>query len=369
MKKNCIAIFVAAILVCGCAGSAQQNKEEVTYQENTVTVDAESPILSKLSYETVAEQPFNNEFRTVGTVQAETGHFAEVNVPFDGRVTRSLVSLGTKVTAGQTLFEMSSPEFLEASKSYLQNVKIFEKAKADYDRKKVLAEHGITSKRELEEVKVEFENARQDMEAAAATLRAYGNDPASVKMGQNMRIVAPISGEVVYNGVTVGAFTKADSDPLITIADLNKVWVNALIKERFIGMVVKGGQAEIVPESGTAEPIMGQVINVGNMVDEETRSVQVIINCDNKDLALKHGMYVSVHFLSEQQNAIVVPSTAVFQGEETAYVFVCTSQKNVFEKRLVELGGSNDDNSKLCIKKGLKAGERIISVGGLYLNN
>lgn len=369
MKKNCYAIFMAAILTCSCAGNVQQNKEEVTYQGNTVTVDLESPILPKLNYATLAEQPFSNEFRTVGTVQAETGHFAEVNVPFDGRVTRSLVSLGTKVSAGQTLFEMSSPDFLEASKAYLQNVKIFEKAKADYERKKVLVEHGITSKKELEEVLVEYENARQDMEASAATIRAYGNDPASVKMGQNMRIVAPISGEVVYNGVTVGAFTKADSDPLITIADLKKVWVNALVKERFIGTVVKGGQAEIVPESGVGEPIMGQVINVGNMVDEETRSVQVVISCDNQNLLLKHGMYVSVHFLSEQQNAIVVPSTAVFQGEENSYVYVCTDQKNVFEKRQVELGGNNDDNSQICIKNGLKAGERIITVGGLYLNN
>ena len=128
---------MAAILTCSCAGNVQQNKEEVTYQGNTVTVDLESPILPKLNYATLAEQPFSNEFRTVGTVQAETGHFAEVNVPFDGRVTRSLVSLGTKVSAGQTLFEMSSPDFLEASKAYLQNVKIFEKAKAWRDSRMV----------------------------------------------------------------------------------------------------------------------------------------------------------------------------------------------------------------------------------------
>lgn len=369
MIKLLSASAMAVVLLAACQGNAQQNTEEVIYQENNITVKESSPILTKLKYETIALQPFSNEFRTVGTVQAETGHFAEVNVPFDGRVLRSLVSLGSKVSAGQTLFEMSSPEFLETSKAYFQSVQNYEKAKADYERKKVLTEHGISSKKELQEAQVEAENARHDMESAAATLRVYGTDPTNMKMGQPMRIVAPISGEVVRNDVTVGAFTKADSDPLITIADLNKVWVNALIKERYIGSVTKGGKAEIVIEGSSDEPIEGQVINVGNLVDEESRSVQVIISCNNPDLKLKHGMYVSVHFLAEAQDAVVVPATAIFQGEESSYVYVCTDQKNMFQKRKVELGGSNDDSSMVCIKSGLKAGEKIISVGGLYLNN
>ena len=369
MNKKFTAIIMAAILLSACSSKVQQNAEEITYQGNTVTVQGESPIIGKLNIQTLALTPFSSEFRTVGTVQAETGHLAEVNVPFDGRILRSNVTLGAKVSAGQTLFEMSSPDFLAASKDYFQFVQNYEKAKADYDRKKVLMEHGIVSKKELEEAFTEAENARHDKESAAATLKVFGTDPASMKLGQAMRIVAPISGEVVRNDVTVGAFTKADSEPLVTIADLNKVWVNALIKERYIGSVVKGGTAEIVPEGADMEPIIGQVLNVGNMVDEETRSVQVIISCDNKDLRLKHGMYVSVHFLAEPKDAIVVPSTAVFQGEEHSFVYVCTDQKNVFQKQQVELGGSNDDNSMICIKSGLKAGDRIISVGGLYLNN
>lgn len=368
MKKYS-AILMALLMLCACTKNAEQPTAEISNNGNTVTVSAESPILNKIKYETIALKPFCDEFRTVGTVQAETGKFAEVNVPFDGRVTRANVSLGAKVHAGQSLFELSSPDFLEASKEYFQNLQNYEKAKNEYDRKKVLSQHGIASQKELEEAFTELENARHDKEYSAASLKAYGTDASTMKMGQAMHIVAPISGEVVKSDLTVGSFVKADSDPMITIADLHKVWINARVKEHFINQVSQGGKAEIRSESDPDQLFEGQILNVGNLVDEETRSVQIVISCDNPELRLKHGMYVSVHFLSEAKESVVVPSTAVFQGEQRSYVFVCTSQPNVFERREVELGMSNDNNTEISIRKGLEAGERIIAEGGLYLND
>ncbi len=368
MKKYS-ATLMALLMLCACTKNAEQKTAEVSYEGYIVTVSSESPILSKIKYETIATKAFSDEFRTVGTVQAEAGKYAEVGVPFDGRVIRSLVKLGAKVHAGQTLFEVSSPDFLEASKEYFQNLQNYEKAKNDYERKMVLAQHGIASQKELEESFAEFENARHDKEYSAASLKVYGTDASQMKLGQSMTIVAPISGEVVKNDVTPGAFVKADSDPMMTIADLNKVWVNARIKEHYIGQVSAGGKAEIRSESDPDNIIEGQIINVGNLVDEETRSVQVVIGCDNQDLKLKHGMYVSVHFVNEPKDAIVVPSTAVFQGEKKSYVFICKEQPNSFERREVELGSSNDENTEICIRKGLQVGERIIAEGGLYLND
>ncbi|MCQ2147618.1 MAG: efflux RND transporter periplasmic adaptor subunit, partial [Bacteroidales bacterium] len=193
MKRIIVSGVAAASLLCSCAGNVETPTQELVYKGDTVTVSVESSILSKLEIETLSVEPFSDEFRTVGTAQAENGHYAEVGVPFDGRIARSFVRLGLKVSAGQALFEFSSPEFLEASKEYFQSQKNYEKAKADYDRKKELLSHGISSQRDLEEALTEAENARHDMEYAESTLRVYGADPKSIQMGQSMRIVAPIS--------------------------------------------------------------------------------------------------------------------------------------------------------------------------------
>lgn len=369
MKKIYIAAIVMAAALASCRNGAEIIVEDVTYSSDTVRVAAGSSILPKIVVEAVSLEPFASEFRTVGTVRAENGHYAEVGVPFDGRITRANVRLGSKVRAGETLFEMSSPEFLEASRDYFQSLRSYDRARADYQRKKDLMEYGLTSQKELDEAFTEAENARQDKEYAEATLRVYGTSPEAVKSGEPMKVISPVSGEVVLNNVTVGAFAKADDESLVTVADLSRVWVTALVKERFIGMVTRGAVAEIITEADPGNVIVGEIINVGNIVDEETRSVQVVVDCDNKTSRLKHGMYVSVHFLSESSDMIVVPSSAVFQGEQSSYVFVCTSEQNVYVRRDVTIGSANDDNSKVSIIGGLKPGDRVIVSGGLYLNS
>lgn len=370
MKKTYYAIVMACLLLAACKGESGKSTEEISYNADTVTVKASSPILSKIRKETLKVEKFSSEFRTVGTVQAEMGHYAEVGVPFDGRIISSKVMLGSRVRSGQILFEVSSPDFFEASKTYFQNLRIYETAKSAYERKKALQDAGVVSIRELEEAYTEVENARQEKASSEAAFKAYGMDPSSMEPGQAMRIVSPISGEVVRCNITTGSFTKADGNSLLTITDLRRVWVTAQVKERFIGAVSKGGKVEIFTEAEPQVPIPGKVLNIGNLVDEQTRSVQVIVECDNAELKLKHGMYVSVHFISEPADAIVVPATALFQGEESGYVFMVSDKgENIFVRRRVIVGESNDDNTRIHIKGGLQNGEKIVSDGGLFLNN
>lgn len=361
---------VACLLLSSCKGGGETNIEEISYQGDSVIVSTSSPILSKIKVESLSLEPFHSEFRTVGTVQAEMGHYAEVGVPFDGRITTSRVMLGSQVHSGQTLFEVSSPDFFEASKTYFQNLRSYEAARSSYERKKALQDAGVISLRELEEAYTEAENARHAKAASEAAFKAYGMDPSSMEPGQAMSIVAPISGEVVRCNITPGAYTKADGDALLTIADLRKVWITAHVKERFIGTVTKGGRVEIFTEAEPESAIWGHVLNIGNLVDEQTRSVQVVVACDNPDLKLKHGMYVSVHFISEPKDAIVVPATAVFQGEKTSYVYMAPDTGgNTFVRRRVIVGESDDANTRIHVLEGLHAGEHIVASGGLYLNN
>ena len=357
------------LLIISCKDAGEKNVAEIVYKGDTVMVDTSSPILTKIKTEVLKEEPFCSEFRTVGTIQAETGNYAEVGVPFDGRITSAKVMLGSHVRAGQTLLEVSSPEFFEASKLYFQNLRLYETAQSAYQRKKALQESGVVSQRELEEAFATAEAALQEKTAAEAAFKAYGMNPAHLELGQAMPIVAPISGEVVRCNITPGTFAKADGEAIVTIADLSKVWIMAQVKERFIGAVSHGGKVEIFTEADSGNPILGSVLHIGNLVDDQTRSVQVIVACDNADQRLKHGMYVSVHFITETKEAIVVPATAIFQGEKTCYVYMASETKNTFVRREVTVGESDGNNAKVHVLNGLCSSETIVSEGGLYLNN
>lgn len=370
MKKTYYAITVACLLLSSCRVEGEKATNEITFRSDTVIVDALSAILSEIKVESLHKELFHSEFRTVGTVGAPMGHYAEVGVPFDGRIMSSKVMPGSMVRRGQTLFEVSSPEFFDAAKVYFQNLRRLQTSQSSYERKKTLHQEGVVSLRELEEALTQVEDARQEKAASEAAFKAYGMNPSTMEPGQPMRIVAPISGEVVRCNITPGTYVHSDDDALLAIADLGSVWVTAQVKERFIGSVSKGGRAEIFTEAEPQIPIWGKVLNVGNLVDPQTRSVQVIVECDNPILKLKHGMFVSVHFVSEPVESVVVSATAVFQGGNANYVYVAADgADNKFIPRQVVTGEPNDDNTRIQILDGLHPGDRIVTDGGLFLNN
>lgn len=369
MKSTYCALIVASFTVAACSSNGERNVPELSYAGDTVTVNIDSPILSRLRMEKVGAEQFSSRFSTVGTVQAETGRYAEVTVPFDGRIISSNVRLGSRVHAGQTLFEMSSAEFLETSKLYFQNRRNYETAKANYERKKSLESSGIVSKRELEEAATEAENARHELECTESSIRVFGIDPSTITVGQAQKIVAPISGEVVKNTLTPGAFVKADGGEAVTVADLARVWVTVQVKERYINSLHVGEKAEVYTEADPANPIIGKVLYVGSLVDDQTRSVQVVVSCDNADRRLKHGMYVSVKVVAEPKSTILIPSTALFQGDGMTYVYICTEDPNVFLRHEVKAGVQDDGKSRVTVLGGLEEGDEIVAEGGLYLNS
>lgn len=370
MKKTIIAFIGAIMVLCtSCAGQEENHIEEITYNEDTVSISDNSPILSRLKFETVSTEPFSREFRTVGTVGAEAGRYVEVGVPFDGRVQKVNVRIGSRVTAGQALFELSSAEFLETSKQYFQSLETYEKVKANYERKRTLQTSGIISEREMQEVQTEYENALKDKECSEAAITLLGMDPANIIMGQPLAISSPISGEVVKFEITPGSYLKADSDPVITVADLKTVWVTARVKEHSIYSVSEGATTEIYTEAAKGRQLLGKVIYIGNIVDEQTRSVEVIIECDNREKILKHGMFVSIHFMEKPEDSILVPTTAVFQGDGSSYVYVTIDQSGCFIRRKVVTGPENPKKSRILIESGLEKGETILTEGGLFLNN
>lgn len=368
MKISVKTLFVILLAVSCGRRSATVQEQQLTYSGDSIIVSANSPITNKIKTTGLTLVPFSSEFRTVGTARAENGKYAEVIIPFDGRITRSHVTLGQRVRTGQALFEMYSPEFNGLVKEFFQAQRTAEKARAEYGRKKVLLEHGLVSQSELEVLYTEQEVATRDLEAATSTLGIYNVDLEKVKVGQPVVITSPISGEVVENNVTAGQYVKSDDDSPVTVADLGSMWVTALVKEHYIGSVSKGSRVEVMVESAPGTILEGRIVNIGNIVDEESRAVQVVIACDNSDQILKHGMYVSVHFISEPAESVVVPASALFQGEQSNYVFKATDDPRIFIRQRVITGSGNDDNSAICITEGLKTGDRIVTEGGIYLS-
>jgi cobalt-zinc-cadmium efflux system membrane fusion protein len=106
------------------------------------------------------------------------------------------------------------------------------------------------------------------------------------------------------------------------------------------------------------------VYHINEIVDEATRSVKVLIECDNPDRKLKPGMYATVNFSTTPVNSIMIPVTALMQKDSSQYVWIKTG-KNQFAKRSVVAGET--DQKVVRITSGLKPGDVIMTEGGIYM--
>ncbi|MDR2042521.1 MAG: efflux RND transporter periplasmic adaptor subunit [Tannerella sp.] len=362
-------LFILA-WVCVALASCKQNipaneNADIRYRGDTLVVPENSPALKEIVIGSARLQDFSAEFRTVGTVRPVSGKLAGIAPPFAGRILKSCVRLGQRVSAGSPVFELGSSEFYEATKTYFAAQSANELAQLHYNRQKDLAAHGVAAQKELEEAENEAHIAGQELEQAQATLQLFQIDAASLRMGQPLTVVSPISGEVVKSNITVGNYTGEDSEPLVIVADLSQVWVAALVKEKYFGSIQPGDRVEIFTNAHPDKVIWGTIHYTGEMLDEETRSLEVIVECNNADRELKIGMFCEVHFLSSPSKAIILPATAVMQEQDHDYVWVEISKGN-YVRRKVETESVHPDGVRVI--RGLGEGEKVVMKGGIYLN-
>ena len=362
--------YIRALLclpfVVAC-GNHQTTKEvmDVTFEGDLMVIHEDSPILKQIVVQKAQLQDFEAEFRTVGTVRPVAGKWAEIAPPFAGRIVKSSVRLGQRIAAGAPIFELSSSAFYEAVKIYFAAQSEHEVAQRNYHRQKELAAHGVASQRDLEEAQSEANIAQREYEQAAASLRIYHVDVATLQMGQPLTVVSPIAGEVIKHDITLGGYVPEDVEPIAIVADLSSVWVAALVKEKYFGAIQQGDRVEVYTDAHPGKIIWGTIYYIGEILDEETRSLEVIVVCDNTDRELKLGMFCEAHFLSAPTKAVILPATALMQGLDNAYVLI-EVEKGKYVRR--QVASESYHRNEVHIISGISEGEKVVVEGGYLFN-
>lgn len=331
---------------------------------DTILIPSKSNISDKIKTEKVTYELYKNKIVTSGIVRAIPNNYAEIASPFSGRIIRSFISLGQKVDIGSPIFELSSPSFFEAGTAFYHSNQEMQLAEKNLKRQQDLFYNGVGTQKDLEEAEVNYELTKRDYENSVASLKVYQVNSDDLVLGQPLIVRSPIKGEVVENNIVIGQYLKEDADPVAIVAELSSVWVIGQLKEKDIYFVHKSDEVEIKLTGMPDVPLKGKVFHISEMLDEETRSVQVHVLCQNKDRIMKPGMFVTTQFSGASDDAILIPANSVFQMEGSSFVFISLGN-NKFLKRSVEISGT--DNDHVILKSGLKPSDEIVVEGGLFL--
>jgi len=218
--------------------------------------------------------------RLFGKIGFDETSVARLSAYFSGRIDRLFVNyIGVPVRQGDHLAEIYSPELISA----------FEELK--------LASISVANS--ADSSSFIRDTARQTLAAAKDKLRLFGltqDQVLQIESGTfdttQLTIYAPIGGVVTHLAVREGDYVQT-GDPIATVADLSRLWLDLEAYESQLPMLNWGQKVTFTVEAHPGEQFTGQISFIEPFIDERTRTAVVRVAVDNTDGRLKPGMFTT----------------------------------------------------------------------------
>jgi cobalt-zinc-cadmium efflux system membrane fusion protein len=325
--------------------------------------------MSHVQVLTVQPTTLTRSLRLTGAVAYNSFRTTPVITQVSGPVSRVVVVPGQKVTQGEPLLYVASPDYSQLRTNYLKAKDAYALAKKANARAQDLYQHHAIAEQVVEQTESAEVQAGGDLVAAQAALKVMGvTDPDAVVQAPpsfEVPVKAPIGGLVVEQDVSAGQLIQPGTTQCFMISDVSTVWVLVNIYQKDLPYVRVGDQVAIQTDT-YPEVFHGRIAYVAASLDPNTHTLQARIETNNPGEKLKKDMYVVATVNAGViPNAIAVPDAAVLRDNENQpFVYVAASA-NQFGRRSVSLGESL--NGETEITSGLRAGDQVVGNGGLFL--
>jgi len=345
------AVLATGLLLSGCS----EKKQPAMAPRVPVTV---ADVLQK----TVPMQ-----VRVIGNVDPYT------TVGIKPQITGEIVGVhfteGQDVKKGQLLFTFDPRPFeadlLRAQANLAQDEAKAKNAEVEHQRYRRLMEAGVVAKEQAEQMETND----------AAMLATVNADRAQVEYARVQlvytKIYSPMDGRTGNLMLHRGTVVKANPDnPIITINQINPIYVTFSVPQQVLPEIkqhmAKGKLKVMATIQGQEDrPEAGMLTFIDNNVDLTTGTIKLKGTFANRDRRLWPGQYVNVALtLTEEPNAIVVPTQAIQTGQDGSYVFVVKPDLTA-ESRPVKVERNIDNQA--VIESGLSAGEKVVTDGQIRL--
>jgi RND family efflux transporter MFP subunit len=234
-----------------------------------------------------------------------------------------------------------------------------------------LYERKAFSERQMQAAEADLKAAKAQYDAAVKRLEALGNSPSAEgsratigSANASYMVRAPLSGYVTKVNKSIGE-QVAPGEAIVEISNLNTVWVEAPIFEKDLSRLAGNISATFTTPAYPDQEFKGTVVDIGAVIDEQTRAAKVIFQLPNDGRALRLGMQANVRLdAGEQVTAMMIPKEAVLEHEGKKIVYVLLSGEE-FERREVTIG--DELVGKVAVLAGLNKGERVVTQGAYQL--
>jgi cobalt-zinc-cadmium efflux system membrane fusion protein len=331
-----------------------------------IVVPETSLLRTQLAVEPASAKDVARELVLPAMVEADPARTVNVLPSVTGQIMDLMVQLGGRVTKGQQLAIIDSSDLAQSLSDEEKARSALKLTKQTLDRLMVLERTSAIAIKDREQAQSDYAQAVSELERADARLRAIGAPLDAKANTRLLSVKSPIAGSVIALQVAPGAYVNDPTAAMMTIANLDTVWVTANVPEKDVSFVYPGQTVKVAVTSYPGRDFSGKVLFVSDVIEPDTRRNKVRIEFQNPDKALKPNMFATVTFIAPPVTQITVPNSALLMTNDRTSVFV-EVESWAFERRNVEI--SYQEGTATAVKSGLSPGDRVVVKGAVRLND
>ena len=281
------------------------------------------------------------QIKTVGHVDYDENGIHGVHPRVEGWLTRLYVKTkGESVAVGDDLYDLYSPQLVNAQEEYLTAY--------------------VNGNQAL------IESARQRLQAFNVPADVIEMIKKNQAVTQSVTFRAPHSGVIRKIEVAEGAFVSPGSQ-LMTIADLSNVWLTAEIFETDIARVEPGDEMQFSTPVAPGVVQRTSIDFVYPMLEAVTRTLQVRATVDNEAGLLRPNMFTDMTIpLRSPRETLLVPKSAVIRTEDQNRV-VLASADGTYKSVAVTVGRTGDKDTEIL--EGLQQGDKVVTAAQFLIDS
>jgi cobalt-zinc-cadmium efflux system membrane fusion protein len=365
--KGHLTLAAVCLALAGCQGSTKSaDVDAAMFSDNQglLTVPPASPLRSHLVVQAVGADGAARMIDLPASVEADPARVANILTPLTGRVAALKVALGQHVKRGQVLAIIASGDLAQAYDDDDKARDALDLAARTLERARGVREAGGAANKDLEAAQSAYNQA--EAEQTRTRVRLNSLNGANAGHIRELVLTAPQSGVVTTLSIASGVQVSDPTAVLMTVTNVDRVFVTANVAESDIGRIGLGAAADIVLTAFPGQNLHGRVAEVNAVVEPDTRRQKVRIALPNEDGRLMPNMYATVRIAAPSAGGVFVPQSALLMNNDSTSVLV-EIRPWVFQRRAVQLGDENDVSARVL--SGLAAGERVVVKGGVLLND
>ena len=307
-----------------------------------------------------------------GRLEMNENQTARVGAPFTGRIMSLNAVVGQVVRRGDVLAEVSSPELSSAQLGFLKAHSANELAERAVERAKLLLAADVIGTAELQRRENELTVARAEKRASTDQLRVLGLPMAVIQRlestGQlvaSTPVTATKTGTIIERKAAIGQVVDP-TDELFTISNLDSIWAVADVPEQEARELRRGQRVHLDIPALRNGKRLGTIEFVSDLVNPETRTIQVRMALANPQREYKPAMLASMVLEGPEESHLVVPPSAIVREENRDHVFVALGNDR-YVLRPITVG--MEHNGQRVVLSGLQEHDQIVTNGAFHLNN